>query len=563
MATVNGSVASSSYQGGWRNIVTYTTSQTDTTFSVTITKVAVESVKHYSGDNYIQLEPRDEYGAGSESVSFAATGQTSQTITRFPDDQEQMASQEWYWYWRYYWTPNKTFTWNKGSVAATKTVSVGAYLNKWRIETDFTTQTINGATSTASFNVTVPALDASYSYTVSLDLNGGTGAASSLTKWYGEDLPLPKPTKEYYSFKGWANSTAPTTVVYQPDVDYQTNAAGSLIAVWEPAIDSAFITNVNAFRADQYGVADDSGTYIKILADWEVKGAKAITVNFTASMDSTPVWTDTATASKSSSEMVKTGTAEWLTSNAASVSNQYTVTVGISADGKTDERGAIVAQAFFTMDVKAGGHGIAFGKPAETDYLFEVDNMDARFGQDLIVAGSVYAATSTPLVPVGTILDFAAATPPTGYLTCNGSAVSRTDYAALFAVIGTTWGAGDGSTTFNLPDFRGRTTIGAGTGTASDATAHALGSKGGTETHKLTASQSGVPAHSHPLANSSIVYNNDSSNTQRMATSGSGTKISVNTNVGLNTYNNTAADASAAHPNMQPFATVTKIIRAL
>ena len=400
MATVNGSVASSSYQGGWRNIVTYTTSQTDTTFSVTITKVAVESVKHYSGDNYIHLEARPEGGAGSESVTFAATGQTSQTITRFPDDQEQMASQEWYWYWRYYWTPNKTFTWNKGSVAATKTVSVGAYLNKWLIETNFTTQTINGATSTASFNVTVPALDASYSYTVSLDLNGGTGAASSLTKWYGENLPLPQPVKEYYSFKGWANSTAPTTVVYQPGVDYQTNAAGSLIAVWEPAIDSAFITNLNAYRADQYGVADDSGTYIKILADWEVKGAKAITVNFTASMDSTPVWSDTATASKSSSEMVKTGTAEWLTSNAASVSNQYTVTVGISADGKTDERSAIVAQAFFTMDVKAGGHGIAFGKPAETDYLFEVDNMDARFGQDLSVGGDL---SITGAVSIGEI----------------------------------------------------------------------------------------------------------------------------------------------------------------
>lgn len=176
-------------------------------------------------------------------------------------------------------------------------------------------------------------------------------------------------------------------------------------------------------------------------------------------------------------------------------------------------------------------------------------------------AGEVKAGGSTPLVPIGTILDFAAATAPTGYLVCDGSAVSRTTYAALFAVIGTTWGAGNGSTTFNVPDLRGRTAIGAGTGTASDATAHALGSNGGTETHKLTHAQSGVPAHSHPLPNSAIVYNADG--TQRLATSGSGTKSSVNTTVGLSTASNTAADASSAHPNMQPYAAVTKIIRAI
>ena len=176
-------------------------------------------------------------------------------------------------------------------------------------------------------------------------------------------------------------------------------------------------------------------------------------------------------------------------------------------------------------------------------------------------AGDVMAGGSTPLVPIGTILDFAAATAPTGYLVCDGSAVSRSTYAALFAVIGTTWGSGNGSTTFNIPDFRGRTAIGAGTGTASDATAHALGSNGGTETHKLTHAQSGVPAHSHPLPNSAIVYNADG--TQRLATSGSGTKSSVNTNVGLSTASNTAADASSAHPNMQPYAAVTKIIRAI
>jgi hypothetical protein len=54
-------------------------------------------------------------------------------------------------------------------------------------------------------------------------------------------------------------------------------------------------------------------------------------------------------------------------------------------------------------------------------------------------------------VPPGAVMDFATATAPAGWLECDGAAVSRTTYAALFSAISTTWGAGDGSTTFNLP----------------------------------------------------------------------------------------------------------------
>lgn len=63
--------------------------------------------------------------------------------------------------------------------------------------------------------------------------------------------------------------------------------------------------------------------------------------------------------------------------------------------------------------------------------------------------------------PVGVIIPFAGTSVPTGYLLCNGAAVSRTNYANLFAAIGTLYGAGDGSTTFNLPDARDRVLQGA------------------------------------------------------------------------------------------------------
>lgn len=66
-------------------------------------------------------------------------------------------------------------------------------------------------------------------------------------------------------------------------------------------------------------------------------------------------------------------------------------------------------------------------------------------------------------VPTGAIMPFAGASAPSGYLLCNGAAVSRTAYAALFSVIGTSYGSGDGSTTFNVPDLRETAPVGIGT----------------------------------------------------------------------------------------------------
>lgn len=107
--------------------------------------------------------------------------------------------------------------------------------------------------------------------------------------------------------------------------------------------------------------------------------------------------------------------------------------------------------------------------------------------------------------PAGVVLPFAGSAAPTGWLLCYGQAVSRTTYAALFAALGTAYGAGDGSTTFLLPDLRGRvpggkddmggaaasrlTTAGSGVNGAT------LGATGGAETHTLTTAQ--LAAHNH------------------------------------------------------------------
>lgn len=85
-----------------------------------------------------------------------------------------------------------------------------------------------------------------------------------------------------------------------------------------------------------------------------------------------------------------------------------------------------------------------------------------KSGIDLLIAA--IAAATTGGAVTGDIKMAAGSAPQTGWLLCDNSAVSRTTYSALFALIGTTYGAGNGTTTFNVPDLRGRAPIGAGTG---------------------------------------------------------------------------------------------------
>jgi len=95
------------------------------------------------------------------------------------------------------------------------------------------------------------------------------------------------------------------------------------------------------------------------------------------------------------------------------------------------------------------------------------------FTGDVMVGGSVVAIGGGPvsapgLLPSGMIVAFGGSTPPAGWLRCDGAVVSRGAFPALFAAIGTNWGAGDGSTTFNLPDLRGRFARGVDRGTGRD-----------------------------------------------------------------------------------------------
>ena len=147
------------------------------------------------------------------------------------------------------------------------------------------------------------------------------------------------------------------------------------------------------------------------------------------------------------------------------------------------------------------------------------------------------------VIPVGSIIAYSVAAAPTGYLLCDGAAVSRSTYSALFAVLSTTYGVGDGSSTFNVPDLKGRVVVGYGAG--SGLTSRAIAAQGGAETHTL--SESEIPSHVHAIPSS--------------ASAGSGPTLDEGAgSIGTNPTN--ATGGGGAHENMPPFTVVNYIIKA-
>ena len=121
------------------------------------------------------------------------------------------------------------------------------------------------------------------------------------------------------------------------------------------------------------------------------------------------------------------------------------------------------------------------------------------------------------LQPTGTIVIYAGATAPAGWLVCNGANISRTTYAALFGILGTTYGAGDGSTTFAVPDMRGRVSVGIGASGVS-----VRGQVVGSQTQSLTAENNGP--HSHVKATGYGIPGNDYSDPRYWGKVTSGTE---------------------------------------
>lgn len=149
---------------------------------------------------------------------------------------------------------------------------------------------------------------------------------------------------------------------------------------------------------------------------------------------------------------------------------------------------------------------------------------------------------------VGMIKWYAGSTAPEGYLICDGSAVSRETYSDLFDIIGTSYGVGDGSTTFNIPNIKGRTVIGLD---GNDTTFDTLGETGGEKTHTLTVSE--MPNHNHGLDYSIITFAEQGLPSVPNARGGT---------AALHYFTATSQGGNQPHNNLPPFVVLNAVIKA-
>lgn len=155
--------------------------------------------------------------------------------------------------------------------------------------------------------------------------------------------------------------------------------------------------------------------------------------------------------------------------------------------------------------------------------------------------------------PIGTIKMYGGTTAPDGYMFANGQAISRTTYSDLFAIYGTTFGAGDGSTTFNLPNLNGRTPVGL---KASDSDFNAIGKTGGEKTHTLTKNE--LPAHYHGFQGGAALFTQPDQGVKGLGPGNFWVE-----GVGAIPTTSTDGGANQPHNNMQPYMVLNYIIKVI
>lgn len=215
-------------------------------------------------------------------------------------------------------------------------------------------------------------------------------------------------------------------------------------------------------------------------------------------------------------------------------------------------------------------------------------SISSNLNANNIYGDALYQANSL-LMPPGVILPYAVSVAPNGYLLCNGANVSRTTYSALFSVISTTYGVGNGTSTFTLPDLRGRFIVGVnstnfGQGSVGgDMSATLITSNIPSHSHSISITDPGHshnitdPGHSHAyqdtiykentdggpnnLQGSSATDNDNSEINQSRTTSSASTGISVNSNTTGITASSSSIGSGSAFSILNPYMGLTYIIK--
>ena len=306
---------------------------------------------------------------------------------------------------------------------------------------------------------------------------------------------------------------------------------------------------------------------------WDEQITKTVTATYSQSLNDYILLADASSAPFTINLLALSGVAAgrpWVIMKVDSTANAVTI----------DPSGAETINGASTLVLSAAKQGVIIRK-GSTEWQTDVPPAQVSFGTGKVplgrssdgkldsswggVASSLATLDSGGLVPqtqlgsiVGEIRMYGGASAPTGYLFCDGAAVSRATYAVLFDVIADVYGVGDGSTTFNVPDMRGRVPSGVGTGAGGGATGVGLPAGGaglaavergrwkGEESHQLTVAE--LASHAHSL------YDDNSG--------GASTNVARTSLITAAPLDSTvAAGSDVAHNNIQPIMGVNFIIK--
>jgi microcystin-dependent protein len=238
----------------------------------------------------------------------------------------------------------------------------------------------------------------------------------------------------------------------------------------------------------------------------------------------------------------------------------------------------VKSTSFASKDALPSGNPLKIVKGTEIDTEFNNIAVAVGTKADLLnptftgIATAATAATGTSTTQLattafataaispftGSMLMWPTATPPSGFLLCNGQTASRATYAALFAVVGVLFGAGDGSTTFTLPDYRDRMPVGAGTTYSANSLGGSKDASLPSHTHTATSTVTD-PGHFHTVAYQSTAGGADYGSAVAGASAGSQTNSAV-TNITVATTN-ASAGVSATNANLPPYLGIFFIIK--
>jgi len=256
------------------------------------------------------------------------------------------------------------------------------------------------------------------------------------------------------------------------------------------------------------------------------------------------------------------------------------LTDSIAADGQTPITGAmklvdgsVAAPSYtFITGTSDGIHHPGAGQVAITCAGTDTLTIEAPGAS---TGGGLVGVGGTILCPIGSLADFAGSAAPTGWFLCYGQALSRTTYTGLFGVVGTTFGSGDGSTTFNLPDLRGCVAAGKDDmgGTAANRITNTdgvvgttLGSSGGEQTHTLITAELAAHSHtasvtdpSHYHAQNGSTWGFPGGNGVGVGSTGFAAVNTTSATTGIS-VSNANAGGGGAHNNLQPTMILNKII---